>query len=311
MIEMGMHKGTLEKVEILKRYYPTESYDFILEQFQKAGIARGFSRSKIQNLASRFGIKRLSVTDKIIKEEFIKIKTPWDIRLAKPIYSAHETAVWCSYKTGRDRDVMLKLPVDKQTLEFMEVEKMAITKSSVKGLHDNEFLCWRCNIIHDRSRARQKGKSGGNKCKACYNLGRREEKEKNPQARIKNNLHNYTNIAYTGLSSNGSPCYGKPGSKMYEMIGCTAAEFRKHIESQFQEGWSHENRGTLWEIDHIIPYNNFDLTDSEQVKQVMHYTNVRPLSIKENRTKGDRLVCSVSYESWEELRAVYGQSNER
>ena len=292
MIEMGrnIHKDTLEKVEILKRYYPTESYDFILEQFQKAGIARGFSRNKIRDLAWRYGIKRLSVTDKIIKEEFIKIKTPWDIRLAKPIYSAHKiTAVWCSYKTDCDRDVMLRLPVDGQALELMEVEKKTVSKMQLKGLEVNEFLCWRCNIIYDRSYARQKGVSGGNKCKACYNLGRKEEKEKNPQARIKSYLHSYTDIAYTGVSC-GSPCHAKPGSKLYEMIGCTTAEFRKHIENQLQEGWSHEDRGNLWEIDHIIPYNNFDLTDSEQVKQVMHYTNVRPLSIKENRTKRDKLV---------------------
>jgi hypothetical protein len=101
-------------------------------------------------------------------------------------------------------------------------------------------------------------------------------------------LHSYTDIAYTGLSYYGSPCHAKPGSKMYDMLGCTTTEFRKHIENQFQEGWTHKNRGSVWEIDHIIPYNNFDLTDYEQVKQVMHYTNVRPLSIKENRTKGGK-----------------------
>lgn len=286
---MGMHKDTFKKLEILKRYYPTESCDFILEQYKKAGIHRGFSASKVCDLASRFGIKKLSITDRVIKKKFIKIKTPWDIRIAKPIYSG-KACVWCSYKTDCDRDIMLRLSVDSQTLEFMEVEKKTVSKLQLKGLEVNEFLCWRCNIIYDRSRARQQGEHGGNKCKACYNLGRKEEREKNPQARIKNYLHTYTNIAYTGLSSNGSPCYGKPGSKMYEMIGCTTAEFRKHVENQFQEGWSHEDRGILWEIDHIIPYNHFDLTDYEQVKQVMHYTNVRPLSVKENRTKRDKLL---------------------
>ena len=89
-------------------------------------------------------------------------------------------------------------------------------------------------------------------------------------------------------ASNGSPLFGKLGTKMHDMIGCTTAEFRQHIENQFEPDWTHENKGKAWELDHIVPYDNYDLTDYEQIKQVMHYTNVRPLSVQENRSKRNK-----------------------
>lgn len=73
------------------------------------------------------------------------------------------------------------------------------------------------------------------------------------------------------------------------LIGCSPHELRKWIENQFEEGWTHENRGKVWELDHIIPYSHYDLTDFDQVKKVMHYTNLRPLLIKDNRSKKGRV----------------------
>lgn len=70
-----------------------------------------------------------------------------------------------------------------------------------------------------------------------------------------------------------------------KLLGCTFAEARVYIESQFTEGMSWENYGE-WEIDHIRPCASFDLTDPEQQKICFHYTNLRPLSVNENRSKG-------------------------
>lgn len=73
-----------------------------------------------------------------------------------------------------------------------------------------------------------------------------------------------------------------------EMLGCTYAEVRKWIESQFERGMTWANYGE-WEIDHIIPIAAFDLTDERQVMCVNHYTNLRPLWAHENRSKRDRI----------------------
>ena len=76
-------------------------------------------------------------------------------------------------------------------------------------------------------------------------------------------------------------------SSIRDSIGCSRDFFLEWIESQFEEGWSWDNRGEVWEIDHIVPFNSVDLTKKEDVERVMNYKNTRPLSISENRKKSD------------------------
>jgi hypothetical protein len=70
-----------------------------------------------------------------------------------------------------------------------------------------------------------------------------------------------------------------------ELIGCSYDAFAKHLETQFTDGMTWENRSE-WHIDHIIPCAAFDLTDPEQQRRCFHYTNMRPLWAHENRRKG-------------------------
>lgn len=72
-------------------------------------------------------------------------------------------------------------------------------------------------------------------------------------------------------------------------LGCSIGELIRYIESQFQDGMTWENHGVKgWHIDHIIPLCSFDLTDEEQLKKAIHYTNLRPLWGLENIKKGGR-----------------------
>lgn len=72
------------------------------------------------------------------------------------------------------------------------------------------------------------------------------------------------------------------------LLGCTVEEFKAHIEGLFQPGWSWENWGTVWEIDHRKPCAKFDLTDPEQRRVCFHFSNQRPLGVFENRSKGSK-----------------------
>ena len=75
-------------------------------------------------------------------------------------------------------------------------------------------------------------------------------------------------------------------SKTYEILGCSFQEFKSHIENQFIDDMSWDNRN-LWHIDHIIPIA-FATTEEELI-QLNHYTNLRPLWAKDNIVKGDKL----------------------
>lgn len=67
-----------------------------------------------------------------------------------------------------------------------------------------------------------------------------------------------------------------------EILGCTIAEFKRHIEKQFKDGMSWENR-SKWELDHIIPIAS--ATTQDEALALNRFTNLRPLWKKANRAK--------------------------
>lgn len=72
----------------------------------------------------------------------------------------------------------------------------------------------------------------------------------------------------------------------FELIGCTAEEFKLHIEKQWLEGMSWGNYGPNgWHIDHIIPCFKFDLSLDEEQRKCFHYSNQRPLWAKDNLSR--------------------------
>jgi hypothetical protein len=64
-----------------------------------------------------------------------------------------------------------------------------------------------------------------------------------------------------------------------KLLGCTANEWKIHLENQFLPEMTWENQSKIWEIDHIKPLFSFDLTDPIQQIHAFHYTNTRPLFI--------------------------------
>lgn len=80
-------------------------------------------------------------------------------------------------------------------------------------------------------------------------------------------LHKRLNHAVTGRRLSAS---------VERDLGCSINELRKHLEAQFRDGWSWENYGTEWSIDHERPLASCNLADPEQFAAVYHYTNLRP-----------------------------------
>ena len=81
----------------------------------------------------------------------------------------------------------------------------------------------------------------------------------------------------------------KKGSAV-ELLGCSIDFFKKHIESQFEEGMSWKNwKLNGWHLDHKIPLSAFDLSDEKELSKACHYTNLRPIWCTDNIRKKDRL----------------------
>lgn len=71
-----------------------------------------------------------------------------------------------------------------------------------------------------------------------------------------------------------------------ELIGCTSEQIHTWIGSQFEEGWTWENHGEVWHIDHVVPIS---LIYEKHPKACFNWTNLRPLCAQENMEKGNKL----------------------
>ena len=76
--------------------------------------------------------------------------------------------------------------------------------------------------------------------------------------------------------------------KSSDILGCDWETFKKHLESQFQEGMTWDNHGINgWHYDHIIPISSAK-TEEELIK-LNHYTNFQPLWAQDNIRKSDKI----------------------
>ena len=76
-------------------------------------------------------------------------------------------------------------------------------------------------------------------------------------------------------------------NKTLEIVGCSPLELKLHLEKQFKDGMTWENRN-MWHIDHIIPLSS--ATNEDEIYRLCHYSNLQPLWIEENLKKGNKII---------------------
>ena len=74
------------------------------------------------------------------------------------------------------------------------------------------------------------------------------------------------------------------------LVGCTIEQLKSHLERQFTDGMTWENKGE-WEVDHIRPCASFDLTKKEEQFKCFNYKNLQPLWAGDNRRKSNKIVA--------------------
>ena len=76
-------------------------------------------------------------------------------------------------------------------------------------------------------------------------------------------------------------------NRTLDIVGCTPQKLKEHLEKQFSNGMTWENR-VEWHIDHIIPLSS--AKTEEELYKLCHYTNLQPLWAIENMKKGNKIV---------------------
>lgn len=84
---------------------------------------------------------------------------------------------------------------------------------------------------------------------------------------------------------------GNKKTKSIKLLGCSIEYLKSHLESKFYGEMCWENYGSYWHIDHIRPCSSFDLSKKEEQEKCFHYSNLQPLTAKENLKKGSKFIC--------------------
>ena len=73
----------------------------------------------------------------------------------------------------------------------------------------------------------------------------------------------------------------------FDIVGCTPQFLKEHLESQFIDGMTWENRSE-WHIDHIIPLSSAKTED--ELYMLCHYKNLQPLWAEDNLKKSNKIL---------------------
>lgn len=157
----------------------------------------------------------------------------------------------------------------KQELLFDQFNKLKLGRFGI------DSICKTCRKI--------KEKEWRNNNKEKINQYRKDKKLSDPQFKLKNILRLRLLDALKRHNTT------KKHSAI-KLLGCSIEHCKQHLQSQFKPEMNWNNHGTVWEIDHIIPCDSFDLTDIEQQNKCFHYTNLQPLTVSENRSKKNKIL---------------------
>lgn len=85
-----------------------------------------------------------------------------------------------------------------------------------------------------------------------------------------------------------------------EYLGCNTQEYLKWLLEN-EQGYTLENCGSEWHIDHVIPLSHFNLENEDQQLIAFNWRNTMPLSVKENLSKNSKIIKSQIEQHYKKL----------
>ena len=173
-----------------------------------------------------------------------------------------------------------------QNKKYREVNYNSINEKKLKSrdvekikIRSREYYLKNKSLLNEKSKLyQQENKSVLRNKNRLRNIKRRNN---DPVFKLKCNIRRLIQLS---LKSKG---YIKD-SKTFEILGCDFHEFKCHLESQFKEWMTWDNKGLYngsfnygWDLDHIKPLKT--ASTKEEVIKLNHYTNFQPLCSKTNR----------------------------
>jgi len=166
------------------------------------------------------------------------------------------------YKTDEEH----RIKMIKQAIEFKQKRIIEKKKKKEEEIGIGNKICSCCNSIKNNSSFRHNRL----KCKDCERDEPLEKMKRVIRSRIISALK-------------------QKNKHSIEYLGCNVTVYLKWLLKN-DSGYTLENRGKEWHIDHVIPLSHFDLENEEQQLIAFNWRNTMPLSVKENLSKNKKII---------------------
>ena len=81
----------------------------------------------------------------------------------------------------------------------------------------------------------------------------------------------------------------RKANKTFGLLGCSHSFFKRWIIHQLYGKMTLEIYGSVCQIDHCLAIASFNLLDENEVKKCFNWINLRPMYVKDNMIKGDKI----------------------
>jgi len=109
----------------------------------------------------------------------------------------------------------------------------------------------------------------------------------------KERYHNDIKFRLSKIYRNRLTSYIKGENNSMKYLKCDLEELQNFIEIQFSEDMSWENKGTIWELDHVVPISKFNLENPIHIETCFHWCNLKPLYKSDNRKKSNKFFENI------------------
>lgn len=194
-------------------------------------------------------------------------------------------------KYARDKRANIKEKVQKGVINLPTIKKKICSKCKLDKDISNFYFRKNRNVYHSA-------------CKYCENYEKRNmsyEKREHvnfvrrqtpykPLTKEQSLLTNLRKRVGNAVKNNSK------SDSTLSLLDCNISFLKKWFIFNFEyegEDFNLENYGKIWEIDHIIPCDSFDMSDKKQQQQCFHWTNLRPMTPTNNRSKGNKIILPI------------------
>ena len=147
-------------------------------------------------------------------------------------------------------------------------------------IDNRERLIDRQNFYDKQNRDRKKEYFQQNKNKRYRYEKNRRQSDLN--FKIACNLRSRTSNAFKAQNI-------RKTNKTFDLLRCSPEFFRRWIVHQLYGDMTEENYGKVWCLDHCYPLAKCNLNDKKVLYRYNNWNNIRPLYIKENIIKRDKI----------------------